>query len=135
MATDRIAIAHLGPGTKRPHELQDAVRQAWQDILSDPASRSHAARILEGTPIDLESTAEPPFDIEATKAGMTGGEIVVMAAIWVGKELLLKPATSLLSAYAKKQLQELWTEVVSPAVRRRLGDHRSMGTERIDDAG
>jgi hypothetical protein len=129
MSSDDKEIARYQAGTAKVKELD--VTAAWKAILSDPQERAKAAAALEVSPEELTSAAEPPVILNHGRAGISGGEIIVLIAAWVGTEVVLGALKDLAKEELKRRIKNLWFAVLEPAVRDQLSDRQGLG-KRID---
>jgi hypothetical protein len=129
----RPPVVRLGPGARRRKDLEKTLDQVWREILDDPVECAKVAEILHIDPSKAKAALpRPPIELESGAAGLTGGEILVLGALWLAKDVFGGAVTDLAKDPIKKYLKTLWTEVLSPAMRRNLSGRHDMGEEKKD---
>jgi hypothetical protein len=124
MSPDKEIVRHE-VGTAKISELKSALHAVWKDeILARPAELKKAARALGVEPADLKKLSKPPVALDSGRAGMTGGEVLVVMAVWAGSEIVLGAFKDLAKEELKRRLKQLWSDALEPAVRSQLKDHR-----------
>jgi hypothetical protein len=107
-------VARHKAGNAAPNVLNDEIVAAWRELLSNPAGKADAARLL-GVPEDKLLSEQPPFEAEQIGSGLTGGEVIIVltASFAVG---FAKEVGGQLGKDAARRLRELWIEYMSDRV-------------------
>ncbi|WP_315772312.1 MULTISPECIES: hypothetical protein [unclassified Bradyrhizobium] len=133
MNQDEEVVRHA-PGIAKVSELKAALSDAWKnEILAKPTELKKAAEVLGVDPNELKSLISPPLAIQSERAGMTGGEVLIVMAIWAGNEIVLGAFKDLAKEQLKNRLKQLWSVVLEPLVRDLLEDRRYGLGPQIDE--
>jgi hypothetical protein len=124
MSQDEEIVRHEA-GTAKLEELNTAIRAAWwEEIVAQPDELKKAADALGVRSADLKKLAEPPVAAHLGRAGLTGGDILIVTTIWIGNEIVLGSLKDLAKEELKRRFKKLWSDVLERAVRNQLKDRR-----------
>lgn len=120
-------------GASRVDEINTALKEVWREILSQPATEQRVVDILGVSTAQLDREAVP-LEFSTKTAGLTGGELGLIALGWLAKEVLLAAGKDVLKDAVKTRMRKLWNEVLGPALRKKLGARDAIGEPKDVDA-
>ena len=132
MSEEITVGAHkVSQGSLNARQLQAELESLWHDALAgkENAVRSAAAETLGASEADLMKLSDPPIRVAPGPAGMTGVELAILAGLWLGQELVVKPLVGVPQDEIKKRLRAFWIDTVMPKIRLRTANQSAVGQD------